>query len=119
MKHARWLVPALLLLAGVWLLVLRGPERATRSVDAPPQEKQAAIPPAETAADLRHPIAVATESSPLPIAPASNSISARVVDPSGDVVSGAEVWFSDGSIDELQGVSDAEGLVLCTKAHWR
>ncbi|MEO6710546.1 MAG: hypothetical protein ABIP42_13285, partial [Planctomycetota bacterium] len=119
MNTLRWSALGLLLLAaGLWFFS-RDSELVPAAIDAPLEEKRIATPTEETLADSRRPIDnAAVPSSPATPVP-SSSIDARVIDPSGAVVTGAEVWFSDGLIDELQGESDSEGLVHCARAHWK
>ncbi|HTF89370.1 MAG TPA: hypothetical protein VK843_13240 [Planctomycetota bacterium] len=119
MKSARWVALALLLLAGAVVLFFRGPDLTPPRIEAPLQEKRSAIQAEEAVADARRPIDNPTFSNAPTTAVPSSSIAARVIDPSGAVVAGAEVWFCDGLIDEVQGVSDAEGMVHCARAHWK
>ncbi len=119
MKLGRWLALSLLLPAGNLWVVLRGPDLAAARFETPVKEAQTAAPEEEPTAAMRLPIESSGEPA-LPAAPVpSSSIAAKVVDTSGSVVSGAEVWFSNGSIEEVQGKSDSEGLIQCASAHWR
>ena len=119
MKLGRWLALSLLLPAGNSWRVLRGPELAPAGIATPVKEAQTAAPEEEPPAATRRPIASSSQPALPAFAVPSSSIAAKVVDSSGSVVSGAEVWFSDGSIEELQGKSDAKGLIQCASAHWR
>ncbi|HUR27830.1 MAG TPA: hypothetical protein VM509_06570, partial [Planctomycetota bacterium] len=118
MKSFQWGLLALLLVGGLWL-VLRGPDITPERIEAVVNEKPITTPAAEPSLESRRPI----DGSSVPIAPAlaapSISINAKVVDASGAIVTGAEVWFRDGQVEELQGVSDSEGLIVCASAHWR
>ena len=119
MTFGRWFALSLLLPAGSLWLALRGPELAPASIETPVKEAQTAASEGEPTAATRRSI----ESSSEPALPAAavpfSSIVGKVVDSSGSVVSGAQVWFSDGSIEELQGKSDSKGLIQCASAHWR